>query len=592
MNVFDFYRLVDIEISSLLLQHQSNQYLKNLKTPEGKKSFGFLIWFLKKYAPSIKNIESYITEGDDDASCDIIFNNKDNYGKNVYYVVQSKWCAEKNIISSNGMTKEIKSCLSDFILIATGRKGKSRVNINFNNKYEELLDHVDKNGETKFIFLSLGTEDHKASDNIKSFQDKYAPFQIIDINRLKRDYIEMEYKGAKTHNPIETPYEPKGEIEIEYYEDNKITIETPFKSYILLLKPKTLYNLFAKYGFSLFYKNIRNPLHVSNFNKKISETIKDNPVNFWYFNNGITAITDEVGTIRTGGKKVTIHGLQVINGAQTVYSIYTAYHNASPNEKNNMDLNALVTLRLLKSGGKDFDLNVTRYTNSQNPINERDFHANDEIQLTLQKDFFDYTDVWYERRRGEFRVKLKGVEIISNESFAQTYLAYTLKDAVSAKNKSKLLFISDKVSSDGLYEKVFHQKVKYDDMLASYYLFEFIESKRREMYSIIKSIEPRSDGKYSKTDQAILQNEFILHSSFHTLACLNIYLSKKMDHRSINGKVINGKKNDDLGFIESAYEIVTKKIKKFIISKQLKDQRLSLTRYFKTTDSHELLNLV
>ena len=71
------------------------------------------------------------------------------------------------------------------------------------------------------------------------------------------------------------------------------------------------------------------------------------------------------------------------NGAQTVYSIYSAYKNASRTKRTQMNREALITLRLLKSGGKDFDLNVTRYTNSQNPIQDRDFYANEDIQVEL-----------------------------------------------------------------------------------------------------------------------------------------------------------------------------------------------------------------
>ncbi|MEY3400634.1 MAG: hypothetical protein RLZZ86_237 [Cyanobacteriota bacterium] len=80
---------------------------------------------------------------------------------------------------------------------------------------------------------------------------------------------------------------------------------------MLLLRPKSIYDLFEKYRFALFYKNVRNPLLQSQFGE------------------------------------------------------------------------SLVTLRLLKSGGKDFDLNVTRYTNSQNPVDDRDFCANDDIQIML-----------------------------------------------------------------------------------------------------------------------------------------------------------------------------------------------------------------
>ena len=128
-------------------------------------------------------------------------------------------------------------------------------------------------------------------------------------------------------------------------------------------------------------------------------------------------------------------------------------------------------------------------------------------------------------------------------------------------------------------------------MLASYYLLDFIEDKKRETYNEIKKVEPRPDGKYSKTDEEILQNEFVLHSTFHILSIFNIVLSKKFDAKSVNGRIISGIKNNKISFIETSYDVITRKLKNFINQKQQKDQRLSLTRYFKTTTSLELINL-
>ena len=49
------------------------------------------------------------------------------------------------------------------------------------------------------------------------------------------------------------------------------------------------------------------------------KTLSSEPVNFWYFNNGITAITDSIDPFHDDSTKVTITGIQIINGAQTVF---------------------------------------------------------------------------------------------------------------------------------------------------------------------------------------------------------------------------------------------------------------------------------
>jgi len=201
---------------------------------------------------------------------------------------------------------------------------------------------------------------------------------------------------------------------------------------------------------------------------------------FWYYNNGITAITYLSPVIGEMAVQIKLRGLQIINGVQTVYSIYRAYKDATPIKREQMDSESLVTLRLLKSGGKDFDLNVTRYTNSQNPINDRDFYANDDIQIMLQNTSYE-TNTWYEKRHSEFRETPKNVEKVPNYVFANVYLAYHLQDPVGVvknyhqrKINEDLNFVSYKEHKDGLYEKIFNDETKFENMVCAFYLFKVI----------------------------------------------------------------------------------------------------------------------
>jgi hypothetical protein len=145
-----------------------------------------------------------------------------------------------------------------------------------------------------------------------------------------------------------------------------------------------------------------------------------------------------------------------------------------------MDRDSLITLRLLESGGSDFDLNVTRYTNSQNPVDDRDFCANDDIQIRLQNESFN-TNVWYEKRRGEFREVPENIKAVPNKAFAIAYLAYHLQDPVTAGNNFKyenesstdLNFISYKDHKEGSYEKIFNEKTTFEDMLCSFCILNY-----------------------------------------------------------------------------------------------------------------------
>ena len=479
----DFYNIIDSELNDLLEKYKDDKFIqKHRNAINNQKSYALLIWFLEFYG-KISSYTSFITDGDNDSSCDIVFDKINNYGDKVFYVVQSKWNNAGNSEKESDKD-EILKALSDFTTILRGEK--EDFNDKLKLKLEELDKHLKENGEVKFIFLALSQYRGGADENIKAFinNDEKIKFEVIDINRIKLDYIDRKYKKIEPLNPLETYQNPEESlIDIEIVQGNgRIEIQKPFEAYMFLLRPKSIYDLFEKYGFALFYKNVRNPLLQSEFNEEIEKTALENPAYFWYYNNGITAITYLLPKIGKKAEKLQLTGLQIINGAQTVYSIYRAYKNASPTKRIQMDSESLLTLRLLKSGGTDFDLNVTRYTNSQNPIYDRDFCANDDIQIKLQNDSYQ-TKFWYEKRRDEFREVPEGITEVPNYVFANAYLAYHLQDPVSVINnyrqyqetKKDLIFVSHKEHKDGLYEKLFNDKTLFEDMLCSFYIFYVID---------------------------------------------------------------------------------------------------------------------
>lgn len=480
----DFYSIIDAELDALIIKYKDDKLIKKHKSAiNNQKSYALLIWFLDFYG-RISNYSNFITDGDNDSSCDIVFDSLNNQGNKVFYVVQSKW---NNADNSEKETNkdEILKALNDFETILRGEK--KSVNEKLKSKLEELDLHLKANGEVKFIFLSLSQYKGGADENIEAFRnnDVKTKFEVIDINRIRVDYIDRKYKKIDPINPLETYQNPEeSPINIEIVQKGgSVKIEKPFEAYMFLLRPKAIWELFKTYGFALFYKNVRNPLLQSQFNVDIERTALENPSYFWYYNNGITAITYLLPEIGKKAEKIPLTGLQIINGAQTVYSIYRAYESASPTKRIQMDSEALVTLRLLKSGGKDFDLNVTRYTNSQNPVQDRDFCANDDIQVALQNASYQ-TNIWYEKRRDEFRETPTGVKKVPNFIFANVYLAYHLQDPVSVlknhtqrfKTHKDLNFISHKDHKDGLYEKIFNSNTSFEDMLCAFYIFNTIDS--------------------------------------------------------------------------------------------------------------------
>ena len=478
MTFFDFYDALDAELEAVIADNP--QDIRLHKGDEStRKSFAFLIWFLKLYGKRpIYNLN--ITEGDDDTSCDIIFSSPDSVGKKIFYVIQAKWKSRKNCTEKLDSTA-FKATLDDFKLVYSGQKQFSSKNENFNRQYEALKQHLAENQYVKFVYVTLCQTNPSVSENIELFKKQYADIEIIDIDRLRRDFIEVRYKQIQPQNPLEYDYNPEVEtitlpIEQLDIDKNFLRVDAPFQSYTFLIRPQTIYELFEKYGFKLFFSNIRNPLIASEYNRQIEQTMLDAPDFFWYYNNGITAITRDLPRrINATAQQIDITGFQIINGAQTVYSVYKAYKNAKNGERNKIN-NALLQLRLVQSVNKEFDLDITRYTNQQNPTEPRDFWANDPVQVRLQNESFG-TNYWYSIRRGEFREVPKHVTVVSNESFIRCFLEFT--DEMFYFNdiwvsKDKIVQKNDRISFYGTYENLFNHNIKFEDLLVAYRIKEYI----------------------------------------------------------------------------------------------------------------------
>ena len=324
------------------------------------------------------------------------------------------------------------------------------------------------------------------------------------------------------------------------------------QAYIFLLKPKTIHQLFQKYKFNLFFKNVRNPLHRSNYNEKIVETLQRRPNTFWYFNNGVTAITKRIPDVGKIANTLTVKGLQIINGAQTVYSIYKAYENASYDEREIMDTDARISFRLIRSSDEDFNLEITRYTNRQNEMQPRDFAANLDEQQRLQLESFK-TNYWYEKRREEFRldenIKAKNdITVVANNLFAMTYVAFHLQKPMAAILYQDKFFLKRTEDAEGLYEEIFNANTKFVDMYNSFLIWEMM----LQYYS-------QEDEKGNIVSQI---TENMLPLFIINLALLKIVLQKYL-----NVKYANSTKSVNLqNFVKETFEN-NDKTKKELINK-------------------------
>lgn len=586
-----FYQILDYEIDEIIEEFKEDEYIKK-QQKNNKKAYGFLLWFLKNNLPidysNIDDYKQFIVDGNDDNSCDIIFNNNSS-GEDIFYVVQAKWFNESKINNSNEISKEFKACITDFNLMLSGEKKFSVINEKFNEKYKELLYHKSKNGKIRFIFAALckSSEDFRIKEIEEGYTNELVKTYIYDIGMIKKTYIDLNYRGLRSDNPLESPFISKNNIDLYIEKSNFIEVSnnTNKKSYIFITNAEEIYNLYNKFGNALFLKNIRNPGNPDNDkefynNKRILETALNSPESFWYYNNGITAITNNILPFYQDNDLITLEGIQVINGAQTLTTIYEAYNKANIKQRKAIKENLKVTIRVVMSQGNELDLKMTKYTNSQTVTIPRDFYCNDDIQKKLYDDFLANTGVIYERRRGEFikdkiHKDYKDIDIISNEILAQKYMAYFLEQPMKAKSNKKLIFKSKE--DGGYYEDIFNCNTNYKDMLIGYRLFAYIDNKLKELEKNIKLEENKAEKEIFKSKHNSLK-----YFTYEMLGVFKIFLNHKNNNNyEITRNTLFSKLNKDGSELDDIYEVIADTIHEFINSKLKEEKNLSLSAYAK-----------
>ena len=152
----------------------------------------------------------------------------------------------------------------------------------------------------------------------------------------------------------------------------------------------------------VLFDNVRGFILQSKYNKNIESTLETEPSKFFFFNNGITIVADNIlSTEINSGKKVKleISNFQVLNGGQTLRTV----HNFNKKNKQNIVeklSNAEVLVRLLNITDDALKGRIGEYTNSQNSINERDLKSLRPEQVKLEE-FLSSNRILYIRKKGD-----------------------------------------------------------------------------------------------------------------------------------------------------------------------------------------------
>lgn len=152
----------------------------------------------------------------------------------------------------------------------------------------------------------------------------------------------------------------------------------------------------------VLYDNVRGFMGKTKYNRNIEQSLDSEPKKFFFYNNGITIIADDISKEDTNMNtkvKFKIKNIQVLNGGQTLRTI----HNYNTNNRANLTetlSTAQVLVKFLKVTSDELKGNIAEFTNSQNSISMRDLRSLRIEQIQLEE-FLGNNGILYERKRGD-----------------------------------------------------------------------------------------------------------------------------------------------------------------------------------------------
>lgn len=384
------------------------------------------------------NIVRYITDGSKDNGIDGVYFDS---GRNKLYLIQAKWSAKGSGTIDTGDVRKFIAGIYDLL-----NEDWSKFNSRVLAISKEISDGIRKDPEIVLVaaFNSDNPISLECREIIQKFLDEnnsdsqdVVSFKTFDLKHLVRA---MKTAKSGSKSDVETNLLQWGEQKEPYYAIyGKISCADVAEWYKM-------------HDELLFTENIRGSLSDSDINTQIEAALQKSPADFWYLNNGITAIADEISRkpIGLGDQKESsywnIKNIKIVNGAQTTSSIARAYFK-NPNAVQK----AYVQIKIISLENAPIDIagRITTATNTQNKVEPKDFLALDPTQDGICEAFKKIGIQYCFRRGDKVTNQLTGLDVQE--------LAMTL--AISSSSMANVVVAKRNAGSltdpNGYYPKIF-----------------------------------------------------------------------------------------------------------------------------------------
>lgn len=391
---------------------------------------------------SYATVAKYVTDGPRDNGIDAVYFDGP---KNKLYLVQAKW-------SSKGTSTIETGELHKFIAGVYALLNEQWKD--FNARMRAVAPEVSRalREDPEIVLVVTYNSDNPLSPDCQAIlqgfldENNSDSQDVVSYRNFGLKYLLRTMKTAKAGSKTDV------EVNLLQWGEQK----EPYYSVYGKVSCADVAEWYKAHEESLFTENIRGALSESGINFAIEAALLQKPADFWYMNNGITAIADEISRKPIGlgeqrdSSNWNVGNLKIVNGAQTTSSIARAY---ARNPKQVQRAYVQIKIISLENAPIDIATRITTATNTQNRVEPKDFLALDTVQDGLAESF-KKLGVQYCYRRGDKVIDpQRGLDV---QELAMTLAvgSDSMTDVVIAKRNAGSL-----TDPNGHYPKIFTKRL-------------------------------------------------------------------------------------------------------------------------------------
>lgn len=450
--------------------------------------------------------------------------------------------------SINKFARDANNFIESFTEITTNTLAKTQEKLD--RLFEELgvsnytINELGKNNfsyeklEKVFVYLINDSDKQKIDINveIEKFRGNIIICDVFSfIKKISLDYLKNRANpNINIDIRVDTNYNLNEENSKEKFNSIELKYPEPYEKQIVAFVNKKEIMLFLKEYEKksgniefLFKENVRSVIQ-NKVSKQISETIDKEPHFFSFYNNGITIFADKITPDFTH-RGIKLNNPIVINGQQTLMTIYNKFKNDNFLDEEEIEKNFNVLFRFFSSNKREIVSKVSIATNTQTKIDSIQMLRNMKHTQSLANILLD-EDIFYTISDGKDNYQLNKSYFKYQMSYKHIYkyFAICLCKIVNVKNDLKAI-------NQYVYEKLSNQEVNKFKEIDELLVESFSSEKKEKVKRIMNSVNFLTDyfktlsfSRVAPTDYQHFLDYFILvlYTSFNNNNFTNIKINK------------------------------------------------------------------